>query len=247
MAFGLAWTLVLLAAISCPAINAHGTQVAVSEIPSIAQVEVRVGTVWIQQCAGVVLTSVHVLAPASCFYGALYISANRRFRAGSDKRGDGGSIVEMSHEVNHPNYGVRGSDSNISVVRLFSALTLGGNIQQGQILAQGVSLPAGLPAILYGWGTTAQGASPSDSNLYRSSLVLTPPCASSFPNQIVTDNMICAGLPSGSLSYDARDLGAPIVYDNIVIGIVSFGEASGNQVVAASISSFTNWIVANAV
>lgn len=85
----------------------------------------------------------------------LYLRENRRIRAGSSTRGRDGSIVNIGSVTIHPDYSTGSSDSDIAVVRLASAFVLGGNIQQGQILAQGVTLPAGLPVNLFGWGTTA--------------------------------------------------------------------------------------------
>lgn len=67
----------------------------------------------------------------------------------------------------------------------------------------------------------------------------------------VSSDNICAAVPeTGGRDSDFRDIGAPIFYDGILVGIVSWGNPLGNQefpVVATAVSSYTDWIVANAV
>lgn len=47
-----------------------GTPTTVNEFPGIVQIEIGTGPIWIQGCAGSVLTSFHVLSAARCFSGA---------------------------------------------------------------------------------------------------------------------------------------------------------------------------------
>jgi hypothetical protein len=63
-------------------------------------------------------------------------------------------IVPVSQEFNHPSYGQNGNDGDITVVRLASALILGGDIQQASIMMPGFVMPAGWAVTYTGWGLT---------------------------------------------------------------------------------------------
>lgn len=73
-------------------------------------------------------------------------------------------------------------------------------------------------------------------------------------NSVITENMICAGMPGGGRGACSGDTGGPLYYDNngslIVIGIISFQEGCGNATfpsVNTAVSPFTNWIIETAV
>ena len=65
----------------------------------------------------------------------------------------------------------------------------------------------------------------------------------------VTDNMICATIPGTSgTHWGVRDGGAPVFYDGILVGFLSFGSPYGENfpLVATAVSPFSEWIVENA-
>lgn len=72
-----------------------------------------------------------------------------------------------------------------------------------------------------------------------------------MPTAVITDNMFCSGiLDVGGKGPCYGDSGGPVFYDNIVIGVVSWGEGCANKTTPAvnvAVSSYTDWIVENAV
>lgn len=69
-----------------------------------------------------------------------------------------------------------------------------------------------------------------------------------WPSQpLVTKNMICAGLLDVSADGTCfGDAGGPLIYDDIVIGLASWGRTCANGTypdVSTSVASYTNWIV----
>ncbi|KAJ0172390.1 hypothetical protein K1T71_012363 [Dendrolimus kikuchii] len=247
MASYLVWAVLLLAAYSKA--DKIGTPASIYDYPGIAQVEIGLpGLIWTQQCAATIITSWHLLSVASCFLGA---TEYRRIRAGTETRSSGGYLSYVASANNHPDHEF---DADICVVRVLTQLPLGDTIQQTAILGQGITLPTGLPVGLLGWGTTAEGGSVSSPQLYSLDLLVTDPdsCAITYLDEkTVTENNICVGLTIlTGRDYDARDMGDPLYYQNVLVGLLSHGRKESEDeypIVSTLISSYTDWIIANAV
>lgn len=66
----------------------------------------------------------------------------------------------------------------------------------------------------------------------------------------VTENMICAGRPEVVSNACQGDLGGPLYYGQILVGILSWGEGCGDislPGVSTAVSSYTDWIIGAAV
>ncbi|CAB3233879.1 unnamed protein product [Arctia plantaginis] len=85
----LTWFVLLLAGLTYT--HALGTQTTIQNLPSMAQVEFRLGAVWRQQCIGSIITNYHVLSAGTCFQNHPSV---RLIRVGSGVSGVGGT----SHE-----------------------------------------------------------------------------------------------------------------------------------------------------
>lgn len=63
----------IISEIELPEININrpieGTSVAITSQPSVVQVEAGIGSVWVQVCAGSIITNFHILSVAKCFSG----------------------------------------------------------------------------------------------------------------------------------------------------------------------------------
>ncbi|KAG6446130.1 trypsin, alkaline A-like [Manduca sexta] len=253
------WIVLLVAAISSPALSSQdlGTPVTIQEHPSVVQVEVGVLGTWVQQCAGAVITNYHILSNAYCFSGSYYDRTNRRIRAGATNRYENGQVVYVLIEYNYPDFGILGKDGDLSVVRLQSNLKLGSDIQQTLILGQGIYLPSYLTVTALGWGSTIQGGESSNNQLHRLDLVTHnyEKCMEHFQvleePEIITENMICVGRQYDTgRDFDGRDIGAPLFYENTLVGLLSFGKSQANDkhpAVATNIGSYSNWIVSVAI
>ncbi|PZC75083.1 hypothetical protein B5X24_HaOG200376 [Helicoverpa armigera] len=230
-----------------------GNPTTIQEYPSIVQVEFRTGILWSQSCAANILNSRYVLSAAHCFEGFIN---NRRIRAGTSTRGSGGTVISLTRRINHPSYGSLGYDGDISLVQLSSPLVWSDSIAQVSILPQGFQMPDGLPVVHAGWGTTQAGGVSSsilrDVQIYTINRDLcTARYASLFIPQRVTENMICAGiLDVGGKDACQGDSGGPLYYEGILIGVVSWGRGCADSHypgVSTAVSSYTDWIVFNAV
>ncbi|CAG9793547.1 unnamed protein product [Diatraea saccharalis] len=235
-----------------------GTSVGIETHPSIVQVDFNVaGFIWNQQCAGAVLNSLYILSAAHCFAGPNYAPANRRIRAGTSTRNEGGITAEVQEEFNHPAFGENGNDADISVVRLATPLLLSNNIQQAPIMAAGFVLPAGLTVTYAGWGVTSvlTGEIATELQSVNTVVVDRELCRLQYAtlpsNPEVTENMLCAGnIGAGGIDACIGDGGGPLYFDNIVTGVISWGNGCGEAGfpgVSTQVSSFTEWIIATAV
>ncbi|KOB69232.1 Protease [Operophtera brumata] len=213
-----------------------GTPATIEEFPSIVQVEVGSGSIWAQGCAGSVLTSFHILTAARCVSGS------------------------VDRAVIHPAFGGTAENvGNIAVVRLLTSLVFSPSIQQASIISAGFNLPSGMPVVLAGWGSTAQGGKIANRDLHQIDLVsVSSDACSELWNRLIptidikiaADNFCVARPETGGRDADLRDIGAPIYYQNILMGVVTFGAPFGNErfpTVATDVSRYTNWIVETAV
>ncbi|KAJ8711578.1 hypothetical protein PYW08_008532 [Mythimna loreyi] len=248
-------TLALVAgsAYTLPSRIVGGELTTIDKYPSIVAVEFQsiwAGS-WSQSCAANILTSRYVLSAAHCFASNVG-SHLRRVRAGSSYRNTGGIIGYVDAYFNHPTYGSNGYDGDISVIRLIGGLEYSPVVKPGTIVAQGVSIPDGLPVVHAGWGTTSQGGSLSsqlrDVTIYTINNEL---CAARYLTLpwplVVTENMICAGiLDVGGKDACQGDSGGPLYYGEILVGVVSWGHGCANATfpgVSTAVSPYNDWIV----
>uniref|UniRef100_A0A2A4JSY0 Peptidase S1 domain-containing protein n=1 Tax=Heliothis virescens TaxID=7102 RepID=A0A2A4JSY0_HELVI len=253
-------TLALLAgsAYSSPSRIVGGTVTSIDQFPSIVSVEFYSiwSGAWSQSCAANVLTARYVLSAAHCFAGFLYDINYRRVRAGSSYRNTGGILANADHAYNHPSYGLRGYDGDISVIRLRTSLEYSPVIQQATIVSQGFQIPDNLPVVHAGWGAISQGGPLSpvllETTIYTINNQL---CAARyltlpFP-QIVTENMICAGiLDVGGKDACQGDSGGPLYYGNVLVGVVSWGHGCANATfpgVSTAVGPYTDWIISTVI
>ncbi|XP_013149294.1 PREDICTED: trypsin, alkaline C-like [Papilio polytes] len=256
----LAWAVLFLAA-WCSATDANrivgGKPTTIEQHPFMVQIENWIAfAIWSQRCAGNVLTSRYVLTAASCTRESLAPPQVRRIRAGSTYRNTGGSIHAVERITNHPSFGQNGFDGDISIIRLETPLVYSNSIRQATIIAQGAVIPDNLQVVHAGWGRPSFFGSRAE---YLTDVsvrtINNAECASRYLNwprpHTVTSNMICAGFLDGAADGTCfGDAGGPLIYDNMVIGIASWGKTCANGTypdVSTSVSSYTNWILEIAV
>nr|ACI45414.1 trypsin-like serine proteinase T22 [Ostrinia nubilalis] len=251
----LIFALFLAAAQSAPERIVGGTTTVIENYPSIVQVEFRTGILWGQSCAANILNTRYVLSAAHCFSGLFFSIRNRRIRAGTTNRNNGGTTISVDAVFNHPTWGSLDNDGDITVVRLSSALVYSDRIQQVAIVNQGWEAPDNSPVVHAGWGTISSGGLASallrhvEINTINRAL-----CRARYaprPRSSITDNMICAGvLDVGGRDACQGDSGGPLYFQGILIGVVSWGRGCADAFypgVSAAVSPYTNWILATAV
>ncbi|XP_075983978.1 trypsin, alkaline A-like [Anticarsia gemmatalis] len=236
----------------------QGSPTIISKYPVLAQLLLDAwGTQeYVQHCAGIILTSRHVLSAAHCFQ---YNSNTRRnytqpkywkIRVGSSYRTRGGAMHNLKTIIPHNEFDKYYYTNDIAIVVVSKQFTFNNNVKQSTIIKQGVEIKPDSLCQLVGWGVLEpDGPQPEqlqDTTLrtidhkickYRYSTI----------GAVIQDSMMCAGLldmagPDGCFG----DSGGPLIYKGLVVGLVSFGYSCGHRYfpgVYTKISHYTSWVV----
>ncbi|CAB3233881.1 unnamed protein product [Arctia plantaginis] len=242
----LTWAVVLLAGLTCTHAHALGDPIPIHSLPSIAQIEFRLGSTWRQQCVGSIITNYHMLTAAAC----VQVPIGRRIRVGSHERAFGGLVRDVGIVSNHDSFGSNGNDGDMSVVRAASAWVFGSTVQSIPIVTQNYVVPANFDVFVAGWGVTTQGGLVGDDRLHVAALKTKPiiECMSQHQGRVTT-NMLCVGrVDRPGINFDPSDIGAPVIYSGHLVGVLSFGASANNDelpAVSNAIGSYSDWIVKN--
>ncbi len=158
--------------------------------------------------------------------------------------------------VVHPGYfgsGPYGKDNDIALLKLDKPVRLDArtNLIPLLISPQDDSLvQMNAFVAVTGWGATSQGGNGADI-LQKAGVLVAPQstCANAYP-QSITDNMICAGLPSGGVDSCQGDSGGPLMGWGgtggwKLAGVVSFGAGCAQAMtpgVYTRVSKYVAWI-----
>ncbi|CAH2095040.1 unnamed protein product [Euphydryas editha] len=231
-------------ATSTPNRMVRGNITNIEKYPYIASVEVfRHGYYWMHTCTASILTARFVLSAAQCFIGREMIPRYIRIRAGTSELFQRGMVVYVENIINHPNYCHRTKRNDISMVKLMRALPSLPTIQQATIVAHGTKIPDNLLVDLVGWGF--------DSKVLRNMTVYTVNnklCAQQYAKTgfKVTGDMICSGILDHRRDLCRYDIGGPMLYKGILIGVNSKCVSGHLPLVSTSVTSYTNWITKTA-
>ena len=227
-----------------------GNTAADGEFPFLVRLYINIGNSS-YLCSGSLLSPTWVITAAHCLDGAA--ASGVLIRAGSNQKSSGGEIVGARQLYMHPSYNRGTFDNDIALINLSAAVTAP---KTGSISRlsnnESSAMPEGSAVWVAGWGTTASGGNTSE-NLLKVSVNVSyaESCAanSSYFSYELTNNMICAGVPTGGKDACQGDSGGPLFrYDNNNIwlaGIVSWGYGcalSSYPGVYARVANYDAWI-----
>ncbi|PZC80055.1 trypsin beta-like [Helicoverpa zea] len=176
-------------------------------------------------CGGSVVTDVWLLTAAHCLLRAR--ASELSVRLGSSWKTHGGEMYDVKECYVHPRYVSKTKTNDVGLVRLYSPLRFSARVLPIRLVAKEARLPANEPAIVSGWGKLKEGG-PSATYLQSSTIrtIAMKLCRRSGLDRKAIDpsSMFCAGSFSQA-SPDAcqGDSGGPIVYEGVLIGVVSWG------------------------
>ncbi|XP_075974638.1 trypsin, alkaline A-like [Anticarsia gemmatalis] len=238
-----------------------GSPTTVEAYPYMANLEYGwLGSLFRHSCGGSLITNFAVLTAAHCVSGEP--PEWFRVRLGTSFRLWGGDPYHVARYAIPPHFNVRPLDADIAVLRLTNPAIFSDSIQPARISGPNYNLPDGTPVTTLGWGSLEFGGTFSDQlqhvelNIINHTLcteryeyLQTQPDYERFPG--VTENMLCTGiLDVGGKDACQGDSGGPVAHaGDIIVGVVSWGFECADPFypsVVASVSKFTDWIVANA-
>ncbi|XP_052738956.1 trypsin, alkaline C-like [Bicyclus anynana] len=260
------WIIICFLGLWCYNVNAHypflrvlnGSPTTIQQYPILAQLLLDAwgNQQFVQHCAGVILTSRHLISAAHCFQynkdtGRNYsIPQYWKVRVGSTYRTRGGVLHKVKSIIPHYGFDKRYYTNDISVVVVAKKFTIGNLIRQGTIIKPESELSPNSVCTLVGWGSTERDGPQPDQLQQTMMLVIDQGyCKSQYQTigAIIADSMLCAGRTDvDGVDGCFGDSGGPLIYKGVVVGLVSFGYACGLKYypgVYTKVSHYTDWIV----
>ncbi|XP_075972376.1 trypsin beta-like [Anticarsia gemmatalis] len=176
-------------------------------------------------CGGSVVTDVWLLTAAHCLLRAR--ASELSVRLGSSWKTHGGEMYDVKECFVHPRYVSKTKTNDVGLVLLYSPLRFSSRVLPIRLVTREARLPANEPAIVSGWGKLREGG-PSATYLQSSTIktIAMKLCRRSGLDRKAIDpaSMFCAGSFSTAAPDACQgDSGGPIVYDGVLIGVVSWG------------------------
>ncbi|MEV6114840.1 trypsin-like serine protease [Streptomyces sp. NPDC052109] len=188
-------------------------------------------------CGGAVVAPTKILTAAHCVKGYDW-HANGAVVTGTDQLPTtdstggtdlhGGTVSGVWRQWNHPSYNASTIDNDIAV------LTLPSPIKATPIRmttsTDTASYAAGTSAKVYGWGRTSSTSDDISQTLKTATLPIQSDstCSGAYGSEFIAGHMVCAGNPAsgsdtGTTATCNGDSGGPLIVNNRIVGIVSWG------------------------
>jgi len=229
-----------------------GQQAARGQFPYQAQIQYLNG----HQCGASIINEHWVVTAGHCVTGlaiSYTIVANQYdilSAEGMERRQVGQRIVR------HPQYSGDPIRNDIALVRVANPLYTPGEtvVTPIRLPRQGQNSTVGSDSTVSGWGVTAEGGIlPRYLRFVEVPVVDDAECKSAYQDQLIEDQMICAGFRDGGKDACNGDSGGPMVCedaagDAYLCGIVSWGLGCARPYyygVYTEVAAFTNWIENN--
>ncbi|XP_044258955.1 transmembrane protease serine 9-like [Tribolium madens] len=175
-------------------------------------------------CGGSIIHTRFILTAAHCTY---QLSAEELLvRAGSTMVNSGGQVREVAQIFQHKEFDIDTYDYDISLLKLGENLVLGSGVAVIS-LSEDSTVPGDLLGTATGWGRLSEnGPLPVELQEVDLPTIQDDLCELIYGDRL-TERMFCAGYPKGQKDTCQGDSGGPYEYNQVLLGITSWGEGCG--------------------
>ncbi|KAM5132225.1 uncharacterized protein ACMZJ9_019033 [Mantella aurantiaca] len=146
----------------------------------------------------------------------------------------------------HPDFNQATYDNDIMLLKLPQPVTLNAYVQTIPIGCS--DLPDGTSCLVSGWGTTTSPAEsyPSTLQCVEVKTVSVSACKAAYPDDVISDNMLCAGVQEGGKDSCQGDSGGPLVCNSKLYGVTSWGHVPCGEAnypgIYTKVCKYLDWI-----
>ncbi|KAJ8918133.1 hypothetical protein NQ315_011590 [Exocentrus adspersus] len=180
-------------------------------------------------CGGVIISSDTVLTAAHCITELLITSYY--VVPGVTKLTQAAQKIQIQEIIIHNDFDGTTYDYDIAILKLQDRLTFSENIKSISLPEEAHSVIEGTRLMTSGWGITHPEESCSESDTLREveiQFINWDKCKKQLSSaDLLTDRMICAGVPEGGKDTCQCDSGGALELNGTLIGIVSWGDGCG--------------------
>ncbi|XP_031330515.1 trypsin 3A1-like [Photinus pyralis] len=149
-------------------------------------------------------------------------------RGGSSYHKRGGQVLQVAKICSHPKYSANSSDYDVSVLLLYETFSPKWKIRAIPAQVRGRDVAVGRMGMVAGWGQLSfNGPMPDEINVVRLPRIHHDDCARYYPEESVTDRMVCYGYQEGGKDVCYGDSGGAIMVGGRLSGISSWGYGCG--------------------